>query len=35
VHDFVTHDVPLAEAPAAYAMFQKKQDGAVKVVFRP
>src|SRR3954447_4820425 len=35
VHDFVTHEVPLAEAPDAYAMFQKKQDGAVKVVFRP
>jgi threonine dehydrogenase-like Zn-dependent dehydrogenase len=35
VHDFVTHEVPLAEAPDAYAMFQKKQDGVVKVVFRP
>src|SRR4051794_10007238 len=35
VHDFVTHRVPLSEAPDAYAMFQKKQDGAVKVVFRP
>jgi threonine dehydrogenase-like Zn-dependent dehydrogenase len=35
VHDFVTHEVPLSEAPAAYAMFQKKHDGAIKVVFRP
>ena len=35
VHDFVTHEVGLSEAPAAYEMFQKKQDGAVKVVFRP
>ncbi|HLM16835.1 MAG TPA: zinc-dependent alcohol dehydrogenase [Acidimicrobiia bacterium] len=35
VHDFVTHRVPLSEAPDAYAMFQKKGDGAVKVVFRP
>jgi threonine dehydrogenase-like Zn-dependent dehydrogenase len=35
VHDLVTHRVPLAEAPAAYAMFQKKADGAVKVVFTP
>jgi threonine dehydrogenase-like Zn-dependent dehydrogenase len=35
VHDLVTHEVPLTEAPGAYAMFQKKQDGAVKVVFRP
>ena len=35
VHDFVTHEVPLSDAPSAYAMFQKKDDGAVKVVFRP
>jgi threonine dehydrogenase-like Zn-dependent dehydrogenase len=35
VHDLVTHDVPLAEAPDAYATFQKKEDGAVKIVFRP
>ena len=35
VDDFVTHQVPLAEAPAAYEMFQKKADGAVKVVFKP
>jgi threonine dehydrogenase-like Zn-dependent dehydrogenase len=35
VHDLVTHRVALADAPAAYAMFQKKDDGAVKVVFRP
>jgi threonine dehydrogenase-like Zn-dependent dehydrogenase len=33
--DFVTHRMPLAEAPAAYAMFQAKQDGAVKVVLTP
>jgi threonine dehydrogenase-like Zn-dependent dehydrogenase len=32
---FVTHHVPLEEAPGAYEMFQKKQDGAFKVVFRP
>jgi threonine dehydrogenase-like Zn-dependent dehydrogenase len=35
VHDLVTHQLPLADAPAAYAMFQKKDDGAVKVVFKP
>jgi threonine dehydrogenase-like Zn-dependent dehydrogenase len=35
VDDFVTHELPLERAPEAYAMFQKKQDGAVKVVFRP
>ena len=33
--DFVTHRLPLAEAPAAYAMFQAKQDGAIKVVLQP
>jgi threonine dehydrogenase-like Zn-dependent dehydrogenase len=33
--DFVTHRLPLDEAPAAYAMFQAKQDGAVKVVLSP
>ncbi len=35
VDSFATHHVPLSEAPQAYEMFQKKQDGAVKVVFRP
>ena len=32
---FATHHVPLDEAPQAYEMFQKKEDGAFKVVFRP
>ena len=35
VDDFATHRVPLSEAPDAYEMFQKKRDGAVKVVFQP
>lgn len=35
VDSFATHHVPLDEAPDAYAMFQKKEDGAIKVVFRP
>jgi threonine dehydrogenase-like Zn-dependent dehydrogenase len=35
VESFATHHVPLTEAPAAYELFQKKQDGAFKVVFRP
>ncbi|MFJ6215312.1 alcohol dehydrogenase catalytic domain-containing protein [Streptomyces sp. NPDC092296] len=35
VDGFATHHVPLSEAPAAYEMFQKKQDGAVKVLFKP
>jgi len=30
-----THRVPLDEAPGAYQMFQKKQDGCIKVVLRP
>jgi threonine dehydrogenase-like Zn-dependent dehydrogenase len=35
VDTFATHHVALTEAPEAYEMFQKKNDGAFKVVFRP
>ncbi|QWB21890.1 MULTISPECIES: zinc-dependent alcohol dehydrogenase [Streptomyces] len=35
VEDFATHRVPLSEAPHAYEMFQRKQDGAVKVLMQP
>jgi threonine dehydrogenase-like Zn-dependent dehydrogenase len=35
VTDLVTHTVPLEDAPEAYEMFQKKQDGCVKVVLTP
>jgi len=35
VESFATHHLPLSEAPAAYEMFQKKQDGAFKIVFQP
>ncbi|MFP8962342.1 zinc-dependent alcohol dehydrogenase [Streptomyces nanhaiensis] len=35
VDDFATHHVPLEKAPEAYEMFQKKADGAVKIVLRP
>ena len=35
VEDFATHHLPLEDAPKAYAMFQRKEDGAVKVLFRP
>ena len=35
VESFATHVVPLEEAPAAYDMFQKKEDSAIKVLFRP
>ena len=35
VEGFATHHVPLTEAPQAYETFQKKEDGAFKVVFMP
>jgi threonine dehydrogenase-like Zn-dependent dehydrogenase len=35
VDAFATHTLPLADAPHAYEIFQKKQDGAVKVVLKP
>jgi threonine dehydrogenase-like Zn-dependent dehydrogenase len=35
VETFATHRLPLDEAPAAYAMFQEKKDGCVKVVLKP
>jgi threonine dehydrogenase-like Zn-dependent dehydrogenase len=35
VDDFATHRLPLEEAPRGYEIFQKKQDGAVKVLLRP
>lgn len=35
VDDFATHHVPLSDAPHAYEMFQRKQEGAVKVLMKP
>jgi threonine dehydrogenase-like Zn-dependent dehydrogenase len=35
VDAFATHHVPLAEAPHAYEIFQKKEDGAIKVLLQP
>src|SRR4051794_15352837 len=35
VEDFATHRVPLDSAPEAYEMFQKKDDGAIKILFKP
>jgi len=35
VDDLTTHRVPLSEAPHGYDIFQKKKDGAIKVVLRP
>jgi threonine dehydrogenase-like Zn-dependent dehydrogenase len=33
--DLVSHELPLEEAPRAYADFQKKRDGTIKVVLTP
>jgi threonine dehydrogenase-like Zn-dependent dehydrogenase len=35
VDDFASHKLPLAQAPEAYAKFQRKEDGYVKVVLKP
>jgi threonine dehydrogenase-like Zn-dependent dehydrogenase len=35
VEDFATHRLPLSDAPNAYATFQKKRAGMVKVLLRP
>jgi threonine dehydrogenase-like Zn-dependent dehydrogenase len=35
VESFATHHLPLSEAPTAYEIFQKKQDGAFKVLLKP
>ncbi|GAT82998.1 molecular chaperone GroES [Streptomyces sp. F-3] len=35
VDDFATHRLPLSDAPHAYEMFQRKQEGAVKVLMKP
>ena len=35
VEDLCTHRLPLADAPHRYEIFQKKQDGAIKVVLQP
>jgi threonine dehydrogenase-like Zn-dependent dehydrogenase len=33
--DLATHRVPLEEAPNAYRMFQRKENGAIKVLLQP
>jgi threonine dehydrogenase-like Zn-dependent dehydrogenase len=33
--DFATHKLPLDDAPHAYEIFQRKEEGAVKVLLRP
>jgi threonine dehydrogenase-like Zn-dependent dehydrogenase len=35
VDGFATHHVPLTQAPEAYETFQKKRDGAVKILLKP
>jgi threonine dehydrogenase-like Zn-dependent dehydrogenase len=35
VEDLATHRMPLDEAPHAYEIFQKKQDGAIKILLQP
>ncbi len=35
VDNFATHVLPLEQAPHAYEIFQKKHDGAVKIIRRP
>jgi threonine dehydrogenase-like Zn-dependent dehydrogenase len=35
VEDLATHKLPLDQAPHAYEIFQKKQDGAVKILLQP
>ena len=35
VDDFATHRLPLEQGPDAYAKFQKKEDGYVKVLLQP
>ena len=33
--DLATHHLPLEQAPYGYEIFQKKQDGAIKVLLQP
>jgi threonine dehydrogenase-like Zn-dependent dehydrogenase len=33
--DFATHQIPLEDAPEAYETFQRKEDGAIKVLMQP
>ena len=35
VQDLATHKLPLDQAPHAYEIFQKKQDGAIKILLTP
>ena len=35
VEQFATHAVPIDQAPEAYGVFQKKEDGAIKILLKP
>jgi threonine dehydrogenase-like Zn-dependent dehydrogenase len=35
VEDLATHKLPLDQAPHAYEIFQKKEDGAIKILLQP
>ena len=35
VQDLATHTLPLDQAPHAYEIFQKKQDGVIKILLTP
>jgi threonine dehydrogenase-like Zn-dependent dehydrogenase len=35
VDTFATHTLPLSDAPHGYDIFQKKHDGAIKVILKP
>ncbi|WP_282555515.1 MULTISPECIES: hypothetical protein [unclassified Rhodococcus (in: high G+C Gram-positive bacteria)] len=35
VDSFATHELPLDRAPHAYEIFQKREDGAVKILLKP
>jgi threonine dehydrogenase-like Zn-dependent dehydrogenase len=35
VDDLTSHRLPLKEAPHAYEMFQRKEDGAIKILLKP
>jgi threonine dehydrogenase-like Zn-dependent dehydrogenase len=35
VEDLATHKLPLEQAPYAYEIFQKKDDGAIKILLQP
>jgi threonine dehydrogenase-like Zn-dependent dehydrogenase len=35
VEDLATHKLPLGQAPHAYEIFQRKEDGAIKILLQP